>query len=251
MTQAVTERTDYAEGLEQLLTYGYEDEQTGQYEPGLLSWYPMVAAWTGVRNRGRGGSAGGGGLPLNSDALDFCSRSYWANRDMTMPTTEQAQNPDNYRPGFEVTVLALVDEVRRAYGDKPLPRERGAGHGPRPDVEHALGWIALRAHDLVADHPALARRVYDEAVRLLVHVRAMYWGNSREATHSQCPHCHQVESVISDGERAVCITPICRRGDGTRYCWQLVDGTWQDVPEPDVDGRGQVGDDEVARWGNV
>lgn len=242
---------DPAERLRQLLVRGYVDEHTQERHPSLLDWYPTVVAWSSVRD-GRGGGGSGGSVPLNVAAIDFCSRSYWAAPDIPMPGTEQANNPDHYRPGFEVTVLGLSDTARRALGTEPaiMPRDAGASHLPRPDVQRALRWLALRAQDLWTGHPQLALTIEAEANRLLVRVYAMAWGSSRDTTHSQCPYCHQVESVWSDGSRAVCITPTCRRPDGQRRCWQVnpADDAWHEVEEPDADGLGRLTDDALSRW---
>lgn len=233
------------------LLLGYVDEHTQDSHPGLISYYPTVVALTATKS-GRGGSGTGGNVPLDTAALDFCSGAYWSADGRPMPDTEQARNPDNYRPGFEMTVLGLVDTTRAALDMTPaiLPRAVGQTHAPRPDVFNGLRWLSLRADDIADRHPVLFRNICVELTRLWVHVYGVVWGSSKDVTHSQCPHCYQVESVWSNGTNAVCITPGCRTESGARWCWELVGGEWQAIAEPDA-GDGTHTDEDLQRWSDV
>lgn len=243
--------TTPAEKLRQLLTYGHDDEHTGEHQPGLLEWYPTVVQWTTVRSVG---SAGGSGksapLPFNADAMDFLAGRYWANPDLTMagagPNGEA--DPENYREGFEPTVLGLEAATRRGLGFERATHLRGMPLEPKPAVVAALKWLGHSTELLYDALPLLADTVREEALRLIVRSRGMAWGARLDAQKSQCPHCYQVESVWSDEDRAVCVTPTCRRPDGSRHCWRVVAGEWQEVEEPDVRGRGQVSDEQLQRW---
>jgi hypothetical protein len=241
-----------AQRLRQLLTHGHDDEHTGEHQPGLLDWYPIVVEWTTVRSVG-----GGGGkhapLPFNADALDFLGGRYWANPDVTMGAAgaEGEADPSNYREGFEPTVLGLEAAARRGLGFAQAPQMRAAPLQPKPSVVAALRWLGDATEVLYDVLPLLADTVREEALRLVVRSRSMAWGARLAAQRSQCPHCYQVESVWSDEDRAVCVTPTCRRPDGSRRCWQVVDGQWVEVQEPDLRGRGQVSDEQLSRWSST
>jgi hypothetical protein len=246
--------TTPAQRLRQLLTYGHHDERSGEHQPGLLDWYPTVVEWTTVRSVGGGGAGGKTApLPFNADAMDFLGGRYWANPDLTMGEAGAGgeSDPDNYRDGFEPTVLGLEASARRGLGFAPATHLRGQPLEPKPAVVAALRWLGHSAELLYDALPFLAETVREESLRLVVRSRSMAWGSRLTAQRSQCPHCYQVESVWSDEERAVCVTPTCRRPDGSRHCWQVVAGQWAEVPEPDVRGRGQVSDEQLQRWSST
>jgi hypothetical protein len=261
-----------AQKLRQLLTYGHHDERSGEHQPGLLDWYPTIVEWTTVRSVGGGGGGKHAPLPFNADAMDFLAGRYWANPDLTMgeagPSGES--DPENYREGFEPTVLGLEGAARRGLGFAQALPQRAEPLQPKPAVLAGLRWLGDATEMLYDALPLLAETVREEALRLIVRSRSMTWGSRLTAQRSQCPHCYQVESVWSDEERAVCITPTCRRPDGSRHCWmalcsaceksapeeprckasalgvhQLV---WAATQEPDLRGRGQVSDEQLTRW---
>jgi hypothetical protein len=250
MVGALRAVTTPAQALRQLLTHGHDDEHTGEHQPGLLEWYPTVVRWTTVRSVGAGGGGKHAPLPFNADAMDFLAGRYWANPDMTMGEAGAAGegDPENYREGFEPTVLGLELAARRGLGFEQPTRLRAEPLAPKPAVIAALRWLGGAAELLYDALPMLADTVREEAIRLAVRSRSMAWGTRLDAQRSQCPHCYQVESVWSDEDRAVCITPTCRRPDGSRVCWRKVDGDWTEVQEPDIRGRGQVSDEQLTRW---
>lgn len=241
--------TTPAQKLRQLLTYGHHDEYSGEHQPGLLDWYPTVVQWTTVRSVGEPGGGKTAPLPFNADAMDFLGGRYWANPDMTMGEAGPAgeADPENYREGFEPTVLGLEAAARRGLGFERATHLRGLPLEPKPAVTAALKWLGHSAELLYDALPLLADTVREEALRLIVRSRSMLWGARFTAQRSQCPLCFQTESVWSDELRAVCITPTCRRADGSRHCWEFVDGVWHSVQEPDR-GRGQVSDEQLQRW---
>lgn len=234
--------------------------EDGQDWHGLVWWYPQVKRWSTVRSVGRG-SGGGTALPLNAEAVDFVSGTYWAdeqNRVMPQARTERdiadLGDPLNYRPGFEMTALGLECSVRRGLGQAPPPR-RTPARDPlcaSPAVTAALVYLLEFSPEIAADD-MLRDLVRSEAIRLLVRSRGMLHGARWTASRGPCMHCHQPESVVSDGERAVCITPMCRTVDGERHCWRVDDEKqeWVAVLEPDLRGRGQVTDDQLSRYTNT
>lgn len=241
-----------AEKLRNLLTYGHDDERTGEHQYGLLEYYPIVVAWTTVRSVGDGGGGGGkhAPLPFNADAMDFLAGRYWTNTEVTMAGAGAAgeADPENYREGFEPTVLGLELAVRRQLGLNPAPRMRAEPLQPKPAVVAALRWLGSATETMCAAVPFLADTVREEALRLVVRSRAMAMGSRFDAQKSQCPHCYQPESVWADDRHAVCITPVCRHEDGSRRCWTAVEGAWVSTQEPDLRGRGQVSDEKLMRW---
>lgn len=246
--------TTPAERLRRLLTDGHDDELTGEHQLGLLEYYPIVTEWVLVRSVGTGGGGGKHApLPFNADAMDFLSGRYWANPDVTMAGAGPAgeSDPDNYREGFEPTVLGLEAAARHGLGFRPAPRVRAEPLEPKPAVITALQWLGGAAEAIVEQLPFLAETIREEVLRLIVRSRSMAMGSRFDAVRSQCPHCHQAESVWADEDRAVCITPICRHEDGSRRCWVAVDGAWVSVQEPDLRGRGQVSDEQLTRWAST
>jgi hypothetical protein len=268
--------TTPAQRLRQLLTHGHDDEHTAEHQPGLLEWYPIVVEWTTVRSVGGGGGGRHAPLPFNADAMDFLGGRYWANPDVTMGEAGAAgeADPENYREGFEPTVLGLESAARRGLGFGPASHWRGAPLEPKPAVVNALRWLGHSTELLYDALPLLADTIREESLRLIVRSRSMAWGARMNAQRSQCPHCYQVESVWSDEDRAVCITPTCRRPDGSRHCWRVLcqachrppaeaprcaemgDGVhvapvWAEVPEPDPRGRGQVSDEQLTKWAST
>jgi hypothetical protein len=265
-----------AQRLRQLLTYGHHDEHTGEHQPGLLDWYPIVVEWTTVRSVGGGSGGKHAPLPFNADAMDFLGGRYWANPDMTMGEAGAAgeADPENYREGFEPTVLGLELAARRALGFESAMRMRSEPLAEKPGVLAALRWLGDTTETLYSVLPLLADTVREESLRLIVRSRSMAWGARMNAQRSQCPHCYQIESVWSDEDRAVCITPTCRRPDGSRHCWRMlcqacqrppteaprciasadrrhVAPTWAEVAEPDPRGRGQVSDEQLTKWASA
>lgn len=239
--------------LQELLTHGYEDPWTGEHQPGLLDWYPMVVLWTTVRSVGGAGGGRHAPLPLNADALDFCRGRYWADVDIPMSAANSAQlaDPTFYRPGFELTALGLEASARRALGLSPRLKTPSAVGSARSDVIAALRWLSTATETLTEAAPLLASTVREEALRVSIRSRGMLWGARLSEQRSQCMYCHQVESVWSDEKRAVCITPTCRQADGSRHCWGYIDGAWEPIREPDVAQRGQVSDEQLQRWADT
>jgi hypothetical protein len=241
---------------------------------GLAWWYPQLKHWPTVRSVG-GGRAGGasGPLPLNVEALDFLSEKYWVGtRSIDRCSDDELDDPDNYRAGFEPTLLELERSVRRALGQAEPPHH----HPPAdlldelPAVRAALDYLREFAPEIVADE-LLHELVREEAIRLIVRARGMLHGARWSAGRGPCMNCHQPWSVVSDEDRAVCINPMCRRPNGERYCWTYLaqrdvdealvhdvaptspwlEPGWLDVPEPDVRGRGQVSDEQLSRWAHT
>jgi len=113
----------------------------------------------------------------------------------------------------------------------------------------------------LAENYLLTTLVVDEAIRLIVRARGMMHGSKFTAGRSQCPHCYELESVISDEDRAVCVNPFCRDATGGRHCWRMLPvdvndrpmpgAEWTEVNEPDLRGRGQVTDEQLSRWADV
>jgi hypothetical protein len=229
----------------------------GNEHHGLAWWYPQVKLWPTVRSVGGGGGGGkpGTALPLNAEALDFIGSTYWVGESSLDRCSDgELDDPSNYRAGFEPTVLGLERSVRRALGHLDAPRLAPAADvlSPVPAVVAALTYLRTFAPEIAAQ-PFLLELVLEEALRLAVRARGMMHGSRWSAGRGPCPHCHQVESVISDEDRAVCINTLCRNADdGSRHCWRYDAETgWVEVPEPDVRGRGQVSDEKLSRWADV
>jgi hypothetical protein len=230
-----------------------DEHETEQH--GLSWWYPQVKQWPAVRSvGGAGGSSGGAALPLNVEALDFIGGKYWiGERSQDRCSHAELMDEDNYRHGFETTVLELDKSVRRSLGQSaPEPRPRtGDPLQPMPAVTAALEHLVANV-DAVALMPFLFELVRSEATRLIVRARGMMHGSRFTAGRSQCMYCFEVESVISDEDRAVCVTPFCRDEAGGRRCWRKdITGSWVEVIEPDIRGRGQVSDEQLSRWSDV
>lgn len=244
----------------------------GVEQHGLAWWYPQIKQWPTVRSVGSGGSSSAGSsLPLNAEALDFIGGHYWIG-EKSQDRCSQADllDEDNYRHGFEPTVLELDKSVRRALLLlPPEPQPRAADPlQPTPAVVVALEHL-LSLVDAIARNDLIYELVRSEAIRLIVRARGMMHGSRFSAGRSQCPHCYEVDSVISDEDRAVCVNPICRDTVGARHCWRIVavDGEgqqlsddkqhlaarriWVEVGEPDIRGRGQVSDEQLSRWADV
>lgn len=237
--------------LQRLLGDTTVDEH-GTEEHGLSWWYPQVKHWPTVRSVGAGGSGGGkSALPLNAEALDFIGGQYWIGEQSQDRCSEaDLMDEDNYRHGFEPTVLELEKSVRRALGQLQPPAYARAADplDPVPAVVHALAHL-LDMAAVIAEHVFLYELVRSEAVRLIVRARSMMHGSRFTATRSQCMYCFETESVISDEDRAVCVTPFCRDETGGRRCWRKdATGQWVEVVEPDIRGRGQVTDEKLSRW---
>lgn len=247
-------------------------DEHGEEQHGLAWWYPQVKQWPTVRSvGGDGGSGGSASLPLNAEALDFLGGHYWVGeKSQDRCSHAELMDEENYRHGFEPTVLELDKSVRRALGQLQPPAHARAADPlqPTPAVVHALEHL-LDMVDAIADDVFLSALVHGEAVRLVVRARAMMHGSRFSAGRGPCTHCHLPESVISDEDRAVCINPWCRDALGGRHCWRYVgfgdDGAqlpadqqhravrhaWVEVAEPDIRGRGQVSDEQLSRWADV
>lgn len=243
-----------AEELTALLGDTVVDEHDVE-QHGLAWWYPQVKQWPTVRSVGGAGGRGGAALPLNVEALDFIGGHYWiGEKSQDRCSHAELQDEDNYRHGFEPTVLELEKSVRRALGQTPptpLPRTSDP-LAPVPAVTAALAHL-LEVADAIAMHELLYDLVRAEAVRLIVRARGMMHGSRFTAGRSQCMYCYVPESVISDEDRAVCVTPFCRDAAGGRHCWRVdaLTGQWVEVSEPDLRGRGQVTDEQLSRWADV
>ena len=246
------------------------NDDGGDDHLGLAWWYPQVKAWPTVRSVGASGGGGGSApMPLNVEAVDFIGGHYWVGeRSQDRCSTAELMDEDNYRAGFEPTVLGLERSVRAALGQTPPPARPRTGDPlqPSPAVVAALGYLWEFAPEIAADE-LLHELVREEAIRLVVRARGMMHGSKWSAGRGPCTFCHLPESVISDEDRAVCINPWCRDAVGGRRCWRflsqadvdqaLVAGVdagdwlevgWLEVPEPDVRGRGQVSDEQLSRW---
>lgn len=238
---------------------------------GLSWWYPQVKQWPAIRSVGGSGGGGGASLPLNAEALDFLGGHYWVGeRSQDRCSTTELMDEENYRHGFELTVLELDKSVRRALGQQPAtPTPRAADPlQPTPAVVIAIEHL-VASIDAIVLQPFLYELVRSEASRLIVRARGMMHGSRFTAGRSQCMYCFETESVISDEDRAVCVTPYCRDEAGGRRCWRMVgfdadgqqlpDGQehravrrqWVEVVEPSVRGRGQVTDEQLSRWADV
>jgi hypothetical protein len=244
------------------------DEQ-GEERQGLAWWYPQVKLWPTVRSVGGCGCGAGSPSPLNVEAVDFIGGHYWVGeRSQDRCSHAELLDEDNYRAGFELTVLGLERVVRRKLGQTEPPRREAAQHllQPTPAVVAALAYLYEFAPEIAADD-LLYELVRQEAQRLVVRARGMLHGSRWSAGRGPCLHCHMPESVVSDEDRAVCINPWCRTPQGERYCWRFLgpedvaaalaagvespgwlEPGWLAVPEPDLRGRGQVSDEQLSRW---
>jgi hypothetical protein len=222
---------------------------------GLTWWYPKVVDMVGVRNTGgRRGSGGAVAVPIDLGALDFLAGKYWA---LDEPPTERTiDDPDSYRTGFTPTVIGLEQSARTALGLERRLRRRHEGYdgvSADPRVLEALAWIAAHADNIVAEAPQLAATIKHHANRLRGRAMVMLLGSRFEATVNECMYCEQL-TVIADEDRAVCRNPDCRRPDGARRCWRLLEPepgaelTWTEVDEPDVRGRGRLSEEQLPRW---
>lgn len=254
------------ETLTRLLGDVTEDEH-GVLHHGLTWLYPQVKTWPTVRSVGGGGGGKPGtALPFNAEALDFIGGDYWVgDSSQDRCSDSELDDPTNYRTGFEPTVLGMEQSVRIQLGAGRAPKHPRPSADdilePLPAVTAAIAWL-LAAVDAIAANDFLYAFVREECARLASRATSMMLGSRFSAGRSQCPHCYQTDSVISDEDRAVCVSPICRRADGSRHCWrwalerpeQLPDdgqpwvAQWVDVDEPDLRGRGQVTDEKLSRW---
>lgn len=258
-----------AEALRRVLGATVIEHDVEQH--GLAWWYPQVKAWPAVRSVGGAGGGGRAALPLNAEALDFLGGRYWVGeKSQDRCSHGELMDEENYRLGFEPTLLELDRSVCRALGLLPPPLQPRATDpmSPTPAVLAALDHL-LELVDAIAAHEFLSDLVYSEATRLIVRARAMMHGSRFTAARSQCMHCHEVDSVISDEDRAVCINPWCRTPDGNRHCWRVASfdaagrllpagqehkatrRDWVEVTEPDIRGRGQLSDEQLSRWADV
>jgi len=219
---------------------------------GLAWFYPHLLELVGTRTtKGRSGGGGGIAVPIDLLALDFLTGRYWASEFAPSETT--LDDPDNYRPGFVVTLRGLERSVCRALRLTPRPRPTAEGLGIDDGVLDTLAFLALHADQLVDEAPMLAETVRSEALRLLGRAAAMVLGNRFTASVNECMYCYQ-QTVVADEDRAVCRNPDCRRGDGTRRCWRFQfeelagEERWVEVDEPDVRGRGRLSDEQLSRW---
>lgn len=249
--RAVEDRQQKTLGLLRRVLGTTDVDEHGVEHHGLRWWYPQVKRWPAVRSVGSGGSGGSGaGAPLNVEAVDFIGGHYWVGeRSQERCSHAELMDEDNYRAGFEVTVLGLERAARRALGQNPPPRLPSTGDPlqPLPAVQAALAYLEEFAPE-IAQHEFLLELVREEAIRLVVRARGMMHGSRFSAGRGPCPHCHQVESVISDEDRAFCDNQMCRTRTGERHCWRFLEGQWVEVPEPDIRGRGQVTDEQLSRW---
>jgi hypothetical protein len=245
-----------AADLQALLTDTFVDEHDVE-QHGLAWWYPQLKHWPTVRSVGAGRGGATGALPLNVEAVDFIGGRYFIG-----DTGDDIDDPLNYRDGFEPTVLELEKSVRRSLGQLPPARQPRAADPlqPTPAVLAALEHLQA-CIDAIAASELLYELVVAEAARLIVRARGMMHGSRFTAGRSQCMYCFVPESVISDEDRAVCVTPFCRTSDGARRCWRMLPvddngrpipgAQWVAVNEPDLRGRGQVTDEQLSRWADV
>lgn len=236
--------------LQRLLGDTYVDEH-GDEHHGLAWWYPQMNAWLTVRSVGGGGGGKPGtSLPFNASALDFVAGWYWIGLDdQDRCSHADLMTETNYERGFERTVLHLEAQVRLALrlGAPPV-RPRGGALEPKPAVVQALEWLYAVSDTIQVEAPIVAAIVSNHARRVLARSVGMAWGAKWAAGRGPCPKCHNVDTVVSDEDRAVCVQTSCRRPDGSRWCWRFTEGMWVEVAEPDVRGRGQVSDDDLSRW---
>jgi hypothetical protein len=250
----MTRHKQRAQDLSSVLGQTTVDERNVE-QHGLAWWYPQLKQWPTVRSVGAGGGGGKASLPLNAEALDFLGGHYWIGESSQDRCSEaELMDEENYRLGFEPTVLELEKSVRRALGQNPPVAVARAADplAPTPAVVAALAHL-LEVVDAIAALDFLTDLVLSEAVRLVVRARGMMHGSRFTASRSQCQYCFETESVISDEDRAVCINPWCRTPEGGRRCWRVdaETGQWVEVSEPTIRGRGQVSDEQLSRWADV
>jgi hypothetical protein len=261
--QAVKDQhTIRVETLTRLLGETFVDDDEVEHH-GLTWLYPLVKKWPMVRSLGGGSGKPGSRVPFNAAALDFLGSFYWTGESSQDRCSHaELMDEDNYQPGFEPTVLGMERSVRIALKTGPPPTRQPQVPGdilkPIPAVVDAIAWL-LAAVDAIAADPNLYALVKSEATRLATRAASMIFGSRFSASRSQCPHCYQPDSVISDEDRAVCVNPWCRTATGGRSCWEWLANKpalaaddwrpqWIEVPEPDVRGRGQVSDEQLSRW---
>ncbi len=239
--------------LRQVLGETSTDDQ-GEEIHGLAWWYPQVKQWPAVRSVGASGAGGRGGssaAPINLEALAFVTGRYWIGEDNLDAADDQAlEDPANYRQGFEPTVLELERTIRRALGHMPPPSQpRGADPlWPAPTVTAALAYLSEFAPEIAADQYRL-ELVREEAIRLIAWARGMMHGSLWTTGSGPCPECHGPNTVVNDGDRAVCLNPFCRDPDGGRTCWGFDRDrkVWVRINEPDRPGRGRLDDRQLSK----
>lgn len=220
-----------------------------------LGWaYPLLRGWTTVQSSTGGPGSAGSTLPLRVAALDFLSGSYWvgvASQDFS--SWEDLADPRNYALGFEPSVLEMESAIRCGLRTGPPPlRDRQMP----TDVLAAIRWLLAAVPAIMG--AGLDRYATAEAGRLVTGAEAMMLGPRWSASRGPCSYCHQPDSVISDEDRAFCLTSWCRTRAGERHCWRWLSTRpvgapdswrpeWVEVGEPDVRGRGRVTDEQLTR----